>query len=80
MGVDAMRLWYCSECGAVYFRDDIPARCEACYAHSEEFFDTVEIGAEPVPDAEEECPNCGEFVPVGEVTHELGGSWCPECS
>ena len=77
-----MRLWFCSECGVVYFREDAPERCETCYAHSDEFFEPLEMGSPEgdVPNTEEECPNCGEFVPEGEVTHELGGCWCPECS
>ena len=92
---DGMRLWYCTECGAVYFRENEPAGCGACdrpakrtvehndSVHYEEgqttTFDTVEMGGGDVPETVEECPNCGEFVPEGEVTHELGGCWCPEC-
>ncbi len=86
--------WFCTNCGALFFVEEKPLSCTACNkiteemsktAHPDEYteFERVvearELDGE-IPEETEECPGCGEQVHPDEITHALGGGYCPNCS
>jgi ribosomal protein S27AE len=86
--------WFCTNCGTLRFTAEQPDICEHCGRGTErakhrvvggkttEFKRVVEereLDSE-IPEATEECPGCGADVDPDEITHELGGGFCIECS